>query len=42
MFGWLRKSSRQNGHFAALDHADFPAFEPGTVWLVGAGPGGPA
>jgi uroporphyrin-III C-methyltransferase len=30
-----------NGHFAALDGADFPVFEPGTVWLVGAGPGAP-
>lgn len=30
-----------SGHFAALDGADFPAFEPGTVWLVGAGPGAP-
>lgn len=29
------------GHFAALDSADFPAFAPGTVWLVGAGPGAP-
>jgi len=29
------------GHFAALDSADFPAFEPGSVWLVGAGPGAP-
>lgn len=29
------------GHFAALDKAGFPAFEPGTVWLVGAGPGAP-
>ena len=29
------------GHFAALDGADFPPFEPGTVWLVGAGPGAP-
>lgn len=28
-------------HFAALDHADFPPFLPGSVWLVGAGPGGP-
>jgi uroporphyrin-III C-methyltransferase len=27
--------------FAALDAVDFPAFEPGTVWLVGAGPGAP-
>jgi uroporphyrin-III C-methyltransferase len=24
-----------------LDKADFPPFEPGSVWLVGAGPGGP-
>jgi uroporphyrin-III C-methyltransferase len=30
-----------NGHFANLDTAGFPAFEPGTVWLVGAGPGLP-
>jgi uroporphyrin-III C-methyltransferase len=29
------------GGFAALDALDFPAFEPGTVWLVGAGPGAP-
>lgn len=27
--------------FARLANADFPPFEPGTVWLVGAGPGGP-
>jgi uroporphyrin-III C-methyltransferase len=27
--------------FAALDALDWPAFEPGTVWLVGAGPGAP-
>jgi uroporphyrin-III C-methyltransferase len=27
--------------FAALDALDFPVFEPGTVWLVGAGPGAP-
>lgn len=27
--------------FAALDALDFPEFEPGTVWLVGAGPGAP-
>lgn len=40
MFGWIRKP-RRKGHFAALDHADFPPLEPGTVWLVGAGPGGP-
>jgi uroporphyrin-III C-methyltransferase len=30
-----------SGHFAALDGLDFPRFEPGTVWLVGAGPGAP-
>lgn len=27
--------------FAKLDGADFPPFDKGTVWLVGAGPGGP-
>ncbi len=27
--------------FAALDSLDWPVFEPGTVWLVGAGPGAP-
>ncbi|HEY4201381.1 MAG TPA: uroporphyrinogen-III C-methyltransferase [Devosiaceae bacterium] len=26
-------------HFARLDSAGFPDFTPGTVWLVGAGPG---
>jgi len=30
-----------SGHFAALDALDFPAFAPGSVWLVGAGPGAP-
>ncbi len=30
-----------SGHFAALDALAFPPFEPGTVWLVGAGPGAP-
>jgi uroporphyrin-III C-methyltransferase len=40
MFDWLRRPPRK-GHFAALDHADFPPLEPGSVWLVGAGPGGP-
>jgi len=30
-----------NGHFARLDQARFPEFAPGTVWLVGAGPGAP-
>jgi len=32
---------KPSGHFAALDHADFPPMQPGSVWLVGAGPGGP-
>jgi uroporphyrin-III C-methyltransferase len=27
--------------FARLDHEAFPAFEPGWVWLAGAGPGAP-
>lgn len=27
--------------FARLDREPFPAFQPGTVWLVGAGPGAP-
>ena len=27
--------------FARLDHEDFPVFEKGWVWLVGAGPGAP-
>lgn len=40
MFDWIRRPNRR-GHFAALDHADFPPLEPGSVWLVGAGPGGP-
>lgn len=31
---------RETG-FARLDHEPFPAFEPGWVWLVGAGPGAP-
>ena len=40
MFGWIRKP-KPRGHFAALDGADFPSMQPGCVWLVGAGPGGP-
>jgi uroporphyrin-III C-methyltransferase len=28
-------------HIAQLAHADFPPFASGSVWLVGAGPGGP-
>jgi uroporphyrin-III C-methyltransferase len=31
---------KQEG-FARLDGEPFPPFEPGTVWLVGAGPGAP-
>src|SRR3954447_8549101 len=27
--------------FASLDGLDWPVFESGTVWLVGAGPGAP-
>jgi uroporphyrin-III C-methyltransferase len=27
--------------FARLDHSGFPDFAPGSVWLVGAGPGAP-
>jgi uroporphyrin-III C-methyltransferase len=38
---WLRHIFKRSGHFAALDGADFPPFEPGSVWLVGAGPGAP-
>jgi len=37
MLNWFKRP----GHFAALDHADFPPLQPGSVWLVGAGPGGP-
>ena len=37
MLNWFKRP----GHFAALDHADFPPLAPGSVWLVGAGPGGP-
>ncbi|KKB10175.1 uroporphyrin-III methyltransferase [Devosia chinhatensis] len=28
-------------HLVQLAQADFPVFAPGSVWLVGAGPGGP-
>lgn len=40
MFDWIRRP-RRKGHFAALDGADFPKMQSGSVWLVGAGPGGP-
>jgi uroporphyrin-III C-methyltransferase len=32
---------REAAGFARLDAEPFPAFEPGWVWLVGAGPGAP-
>ena len=41
MAGWLRHIFSRRSHFGALDKAQFPAFEKGTVWLVGAGPGAP-
>jgi uroporphyrin-III C-methyltransferase len=34
------KGARTHG-FARLDAAEFPEFAPGSVWLVGAGPGAP-
>lgn len=34
------QSTRTRG-FAGLDNASFPEFAPGSVWLVGAGPGAP-
>ena len=40
MFGWLKRLITKP-HFARLDGANFPEFKPGTVWLVGAGPGAP-
>jgi uroporphyrin-III C-methyltransferase len=42
--GFLSRRARMSlplSHFSRLDGADFPVFEPGSVWLVGAGPGGP-
>jgi len=41
MVNWLRRMGFGKGHFARLDAARFPAFEAGSVWLVGAGPGAP-
>ncbi|RUT28777.1 uroporphyrinogen-III C-methyltransferase [Arsenicitalea aurantiaca] len=41
MLGWLRRWRARPGPFARLDAERFPDFAPGTVWLVGAGPGGP-
>lgn len=37
---WLSSGEQQTG-FARLDAETFPGFEPGWVWLVGAGPGAP-
>jgi len=37
--GWASDIGAEG--FARLDAETFPAFEPGTVWLVGAGPGAP-
>ncbi len=37
----LFKRFRSRDHFGRLDHADLPEFAPGSVWLVGAGPGAP-
>ena len=38
--GWPA-TSYEPGEFARLDREPFPEFAPGTVWLVGAGPGAP-
>ena len=38
--GWTHPGEEPVG-FARLDAEAFPDFEPGTVWLVGAGPGAP-
>ena len=38
--GWLDAHQQSTG-FARLDAEPFPAFEPGWVWLAGAGPGAP-
>jgi uroporphyrin-III C-methyltransferase len=37
---WVNSGEQETG-FARLDAEAFPAFEPGWVWLVGAGPGAP-
>jgi len=37
---WLDPDPEERG-FSRLDAAPFPPFEPGWVWLVGAGPGAP-
>ena len=38
--GWADAQQQSTG-FARLDAEPFPAFEPGWVWLAGAGPGAP-
>ena len=40
MIGWLKRFGRKD-HFARLDAVEMPEFAPGSVWLVGAGPGAP-
>ena len=37
---WVNASAQATG-FSRLDAEPFPVFEPGWVWLVGAGPGAP-
>ncbi len=39
--GHLPNSKPENSAFAQLDGENFPEFEAGSVWLVGAGPGAP-
>lgn len=40
MLGWIKRKKTPQ-HFAKLDGMDMPEFAPGSVWLVGAGPGAP-
>lgn len=40
MINWLNRFRRRS-HFARLDAVEMPDFAPGSVWLVGAGPGAP-
>lgn len=41
MRGRFTSRDSHEGHFARLDAMSFPPFDPGSVWLVGAGPGAP-
>jgi len=41
MTGKRSEAETQRQGFARLDEAAFPDFAPGSVWLVGAGPGAP-